>query len=61
MILEFINMIELIIFDLDGVLIDAKEIHFNADGKRIYAKSVQEMWGLGTPEDLEYFIKTKEF
>ena len=27
-----------------------------ADGKKIYAKKIKKMWGLGTPEDLEYFL-----
>lgn len=27
-----------------------------ADGKKIKVKYVEKMWGLGTPEDLEYFI-----
>lgn len=28
-----------------------------ADGKKIRATSILEMWGLGTPEDLNYYIK----
>lgn len=28
-----------------------------ADGKRIKIRQVKEMWGLGTPEDLEHFLK----
>jgi beta-phosphoglucomutase-like phosphatase (HAD superfamily)/dTDP-glucose pyrophosphorylase len=31
-----------------------------ADGKRIRIKAANHMWGLGTPEDLDYFIKTYE-
>ena len=27
------------------------------DGKIIRTKQIQSMWGLGTPEDLEYFLK----
>jgi HAD superfamily hydrolase (TIGR01509 family) len=27
-----------------------------ADGKKIKAKRVEKMWGIGTPEDLEYFL-----
>tara|TARA_Y100001980_G_C14435978_1_gene223295 strand:- start:242 stop:862 length:621 start_codon:yes stop_codon:yes gene_type:complete len=27
------------------------------DGKVIRTKQIQSMWGLGTPEDLEYFLK----
>ena len=30
-----------------------------ADGKKIRTSIAKEMWGLGTPEDLEYFIKEK--
>lgn len=28
-----------------------------ADGKRIRTKSVERMWGMGTPEDLNYFLQ----
>ena len=31
-----------------------------ADGKKIRIKEANHMWGLGTPEDLEYFVKTYE-
>lgn len=31
-----------------------------ADGKRIRIKEAKHMWGIGTPEDLEYFLKTYE-
>jgi len=31
-----------------------------ADGKKIKTSFAKEMWGLGTPEDLEYFIKNKK-
>ena len=27
------------------------------DKKRVKIKSVDSMWGLGTPEDLDYFLK----
>jgi len=30
------------------------------DGKIVRIHEAKEMWGLGTPEDLEYFIKNKE-
>ena len=30
-----------------------------ADGKEILSHNVRSMWGLGTPEDLEYFLKEK--
>ena len=30
-----------------------------ADGKKIKIKNVESMWGIGTPEDLEYFLKNK--
>ena len=29
------------------------------DKKKIITKDIKEMWGLGTPEDLEYFIRKK--
>ena len=29
------------------------------DNKKIVIKEVKEMWGLGTPEDLEEFLKFK--
>lgn len=32
-----------------------------ADGKKIIIKDVQEMWGLGTPEDLEDFKKSEHY
>jgi hypothetical protein len=28
-----------------------------ADGKKIRNKSIEKMWGLGTPEDLNYFLE----
>ena len=28
------------------------------DGKKIIIEDVEEMWGLGTPEDLNNFLKT---
>ena len=31
-----------------------------ADGKRIRTFNIDKMWGLGTPEDLEYFLKNYE-
>lgn len=31
------------------------------DGKHIFTYDVEEMWGLGTPEDLEYFLKHKSY
>lgn len=30
------------------------------DGKTIRTHEIEEMWGLGTPEDLEYFLKNKK-
>jgi len=30
------------------------------DGKKIRTYDISEMWGLGTPEDLEYFLKNKK-
>jgi dTDP-glucose pyrophosphorylase len=27
------------------------------DGKKIKIKEIKKMWGLGTPEDLEYFLR----
>lgn len=30
------------------------------DGKIIRIHEAKEMWGLGTPEDLEYFLKHKD-
>ena len=73
-------MSKLIIFDLDGVLVEAKEIHFNSlnlalrdidekfvitwedhlrtyDGLKIKTFDVPKMWGIGTPEDLNYFLE----
>jgi HAD superfamily hydrolase (TIGR01509 family) len=50
----------------------AKDIRFNnefyvcpvfnqaiADGKRVKTYDIDEMWGIGTPEDLNYFLKNK--
>lgn len=31
-----------------------------ADNKKIKIKKVEKMWGIGTPEDLEYFLKSNE-
>jgi len=31
-----------------------------ADGKRIRTFNIEKMWGLGTPEDLEHFLKHYE-
>ncbi len=31
-----------------------------ADGKKIRIKSIEKMWGIGTPEDLNYFLKNYE-
>jgi NDP-sugar pyrophosphorylase family protein len=28
-----------------------------ADGKKIRAKNIEKMWGIGTPEDLKYFLE----
>jgi hypothetical protein len=28
-----------------------------ADGKKIRVKDVPKMWGIGTPEDLNYFLE----
>ena len=30
------------------------------DGKRIRTFNIEKMWGLGTPEDLEYFLNYYE-
>ena len=30
------------------------------DGKKIKVKRVEKMWGIGTPEDLDYFLKHHE-
>ena len=30
------------------------------DGKVIRTHQAKEMWGLGTPEDLEYYLKEKK-
>lgn len=30
------------------------------DGKKIKIKEIYKMWGLGTPEDLDYFLKNKK-
>ena len=50
----------------------AKDIRFNnefyvcpvfnqaiADGKRVKTYDIDKMWGIGTPEDLNYFLKNK--
>jgi HAD superfamily hydrolase (TIGR01509 family) len=29
------------------------------DGKKIRAKSIEKMWGIGTPEDLNYFLENR--
>jgi hypothetical protein len=41
-------MSKLIIFDLDGVLVG---------GLKIKTFDVPKMWGIGTPEDLNYFLE----
>ena len=28
-----------------------------ADGKKIKIKEISKMWGIGTPEDLSYFLE----
>jgi hypothetical protein len=28
-----------------------------ADGKKIRVKDIERMWGIGTPEDLNYFLE----
>jgi hypothetical protein len=40
------NKVKLIIFDLDGVL-----------NSKIKTFDVEKMWGLGTPEDLKYYVE----
>ena len=30
------------------------------DNKKIIIENIEEMWGLGTPEDLEVFLKEKQ-
>ena len=30
------------------------------DGRTIKTFNIEKMWGLGTPEDLEYFLKNYE-
>jgi hypothetical protein len=27
-----------------------------ADGKKVRVKTIDKMWGIGTPEDLNYFL-----
>lgn len=31
-----------------------------ADGKRFRVKNIDKMWGIGTPEDLDYFLKNRK-
>ena len=31
-----------------------------ADGKSIKTYKINKMWGLGTPEDLNYYLKNKK-
>ena len=31
-----------------------------ADSKKIRIKGIKKMWGIGTPEDLNYFLKNYE-
>jgi len=50
--------IKLIIFDLDGVLVEAKKI-FNTvieHYQRIRVWNTEKMWGIGTPEDLRTYL-----
>ena len=28
-----------------------------ADGKKVRIKEIEKMWGIGTPEDLKYFLE----
>ena len=28
-----------------------------ADGKKVRIKEIERMWGIGTPEDLKYFLE----
>jgi hypothetical protein len=30
------------------------------EGKKVRTYNIEKMWGLGTPEDLEYFLKNYE-
>jgi HAD superfamily hydrolase (TIGR01509 family) len=34
--------------------------HFIEDGKKVTVFDIERMWGLGTPEDLEYFLENKK-
>ena len=31
-----------------------------ADGKKIRVKNIARMWGIGTPEDLNYFLENNK-
>ena len=53
-------MIKLIIFDLDGVLVDACEWHYISLNKSLIPFYVSKMWGIGTPEDLNNFLRFRE-
>jgi hypothetical protein len=33
--------------------------HFIKDGKKVTTFNIEKMWGLGTPEDLNYFLQNK--
>ena len=52
--------IKLIIFDLDGVLVDACEWHYISLNKTLIPFYVSKMWGIGTPEDLNNFLRFRE-
>ena len=64
-------MIKLIIFDLDGVLVDARELHYNALNRAL--KSINEKYtieraehlstydGLSTTKKLNLLLKILEF
>ena len=46
-------MIRLVIFDLDGVLVDARELHYNALNKAL--ASIDEKYVIGRDEHLSTY------
>ena len=46
-------MIRLVIFDLDGVLVDARELHYNALNKAL--SSIDEKYVIGRDEHLSTY------
>ena len=53
-------MIRLVIFDLDGVLVDARELHYNALNKAL--ASIDEKYVIGRDEHLSTYdgLKTTQ-